>query len=321
MNRGNQMFNLKQIYFYLALSILLIPLYVQCARASAVIPNYIEITIMEESTKATIKRSLVVLLNKRVTENVLRTIAYKLKASDHVLYQRTFIAYNIKNRDTANGFWARTDFTPNLNVRIIGLTVEQAKESRIPQPKLYKTVYALFIDRNDYPHDEQYNDGIGQFRVLKNKPFLHIEINPTVVRGDILSYKEDTKKAVLYGIYKTFIHTNTNKIKVTATPRELTSKNKLSEFSKTVTITRATALKLVNKALGVSSFKELVTPSFYKGTFITYVYSDICKNILYNGKRYLPGLDKFFLILEQDIKETTQFTVPLVTPNQAVTLQ
>jgi len=180
-------------------------------------------------------------------------------------------------------------------------------------PKKYNNVYDLFLDRNDYPPDEQYKDGTGQFRVLQEQPILHIEINPMIMKGDFKSaYHEETKRAILYGIYKTFIHTKIDKIKVTAIPMEFYINNsrtkrikkKVNSFHKTITISRQEALTLIQKTLGVSSFTDLVAPSFYKETFIAFTNSDIYKNILYNGKKYHPGLDNFFILLERYSTQT-----------------
>ncbi len=72
-----------------------------------------------------IKRSLDVRLSRKVSETALRGIALKLKAQDPRRYEHTFICYYLPGMAVGTGAWATTHFDPNLEVRILGLTIEQ----------------------------------------------------------------------------------------------------------------------------------------------------------------------------------------------------
>lgn len=93
------------------------------------IPTY---KIIGENTedpfyKQRIKRSVDVRLAGKVSEGVLRTIAMKIKNADPNSYQRTFICYYLPGETVNKGCWATTHFDPDLEVRILGLSIEQEK--------------------------------------------------------------------------------------------------------------------------------------------------------------------------------------------------
>ncbi|MCK4342810.1 MAG: ABC transporter permease [Phycisphaerae bacterium] len=99
----------------------------QQAEAQATIPNDVTYTIIKKYVLRSIKRSLDVRLNRKVSEDVLRAIALQLKDSDPNTYDRTFICYYLPGMIVDAGAWATTHFNPNLEVRILGLTVEEEK--------------------------------------------------------------------------------------------------------------------------------------------------------------------------------------------------
>jgi len=130
----------------------------------------------------------------------------------------------------------------------------------------------------------------GTLKILSKAP-LHIQLSPQVVEGD----REDvirvqTRKALLYGIYRTFIHTKVNEIKVTALPIDLITDEPRNEFKETIAISRAKALSAAQKILGVKSFEELVrgdaAPGIFKDSWST-VFE---KGYFETGN---PGVNKF----------------------------
>ena len=92
------------------------------------IPDDISYSIIDSTAIAGIKRSLDVRLNKRVTEDTLRAIALKLKSQDSRDYDRTFITYYLPGMTVGAGAWATTHFTPDLEVKILGLSTEEEKK-------------------------------------------------------------------------------------------------------------------------------------------------------------------------------------------------
>ena len=89
------------------------------------IPADVSYSIIESSISHDIKRSLDVRLNKKVSERTLRTIALKLKSQDARDYERTFIMYYRPGMAVGSGAWATTHVDPAVEVRILGLTLEQ----------------------------------------------------------------------------------------------------------------------------------------------------------------------------------------------------
>ena len=111
------------------------------------IPDDIEYNIIEDEKKLDIKRSVVVSLNRKVTRDVLKEIALTLKQNDTMSYQRTFIGYFLVGEDKNNGYWARTDFKPNLEVRIIGLSIEEERAlAKKPEPVPGRKIIGSWLD-------------------------------------------------------------------------------------------------------------------------------------------------------------------------------
>lgn len=89
------------------------------------IPDDVSYFIVDSDIMPGVKRSLDVLLNKKVSEDVLRAIAIELKSQDSREYDRTFIMYYLPGMTIGSGAWATTHFNPTLEVRILGLTAEE----------------------------------------------------------------------------------------------------------------------------------------------------------------------------------------------------
>src|SRR5690606_7292717 len=93
--------------------------------ASRVIPDDVTYTIIEENVVPEMKRSLDIRLNRKVSEDILRAIAIEVRGSDPKRYDRTFIGYYLPDMQVNAGCWATTHFTPDLEVRILGMTADQ----------------------------------------------------------------------------------------------------------------------------------------------------------------------------------------------------
>ncbi len=132
---------MNQIFKLICFSMLLTLALVACnnesreqSRSIETIPKDVTYSIIETNIVGGIKRSLVVRLNRKVSEDVLRSIALELKSQDPKEYKRTFIAYYLPDMKVGAGAWATTHFNPDLDVRILGLTVEQ-EESFVNEPE------------------------------------------------------------------------------------------------------------------------------------------------------------------------------------------
>jgi len=141
-----------------------------------------------------------------------------------------------------------------------------------------------------------YSTSNGTFVVLKSKP-LHIQLSPQVVKGDLPEViMEQVNRALMYGIYRSFIHTQIKDITVTAVPIEINFRNKnstlLSKYKKTISISRNKALALVKKYINAASFSDLVTDAKIGTIVIHDQWTKDFKRIYYNDQGS-PGLNRF----------------------------
>lgn len=85
----------------------------------------VDVDVLEENNIPGVRRSLDVRLSRRMSEAELRRIAEELKARDPNPYDRTFIVYYLPGMEPGAGGWATSHFDPDLDIRILGSTVEQ----------------------------------------------------------------------------------------------------------------------------------------------------------------------------------------------------
>lgn len=149
----------------------------------------------------------------------------------------------------------------------------------------FSSVSAMIEDFGDYSADDE------SFSVLKEKP-LHIRLAKMTMQGDPESVVEaELKRAVMYGVYQSFIHTDIAEIKVTAQPMLTTfnprSQRLLDKPVYEVSVTREQALDAVQEFLDVSNFSDLKT----QGQF-GLSWSDGFNSLYYEDQT--PGLDVFY---------------------------
>jgi len=124
--------------------------------------------IINTHTFRDIKRSLDVRLNKKVSEDTLRIIALELKTQDPRNYERTFICYYLPDMEVDAGAWATTHFNPDLEVRILGLTVEQEEALKQLPNDPSREVIGFWLDESLY--------GMGnRITIFRQKGKLFIE--------------------------------------------------------------------------------------------------------------------------------------------------
>ena len=71
------------------------------------------------------KRTVVVRLSERISEDELKALAAKIKKMDSKQYERTFITYYLPKMEVGHGAWASSHYDPNLKIEIYGTTKEQ----------------------------------------------------------------------------------------------------------------------------------------------------------------------------------------------------
>jgi len=142
-----------------------------------------------------------------------------------------------------------------------------------------------------------YSSSNGTYRHISSEP-LHIQLSPMVVDGEPPEVIEETiKRTIIYGIYRSFIHTDINQITVTAIPMELDFKGGKSRYLKgyerSITINRDKARKLIEKYLEVSKLSQLVTTVKIFGMSSNDHWSKSFNRIYYSDQGY-PGVTRFF---------------------------
>ena len=106
----------------------------------------------------------------------------------------------------------------------------------------------------------EYSEEMGTFSPGK-KDQTRFELHPVVDENDpeeIVVLR--AKQAIIWTVYRVFIHTPINQVSVKSTPKIYKDENwkPLSKYSQTLTITREKALAALGDLLNVNSFNELV---------------------------------------------------------------
>lgn len=119
------------------------------------------------------------------------------------------------------------------------------------------SVVEMIEDRGDYAVETR------TFKLISEDP-LHIQLSPSVSPADEPKYvQEDARRTLIYGIYRTFIHTDVDKVRVTSIPLEIVDlqsyKTRYLEDQKIeLEIDRDGALNAVKAFLPVNAFADLV---------------------------------------------------------------
>lgn len=154
----------------------------------------------------------------------------------------------------------------------------------------FKSVPEMIEDFGDYSKDNS------TFEIISEHP-LHIRLSPIVFGAEIPRVKKNlVKMAMVYGIYRSFIHTPIEKITVTAVPRKIYNirepdKGELVPDEKvTLTKTREQALKVLQHFFPGKTFTDLVEVDKDVGSDQQ---SDLFSRIYYPDQGE-PGLEAFF---------------------------
>ncbi|MEJ6654650.1 MAG: hypothetical protein QNL70_01390 [Pseudomonas sp.] len=245
-------------------------------------------SIVSDDYKSSIKRSVLIALDERITEAELAVIAKAIKAQATHPTDRTFINYRVEGA-TSGTYWATTHYNPDLSVRILGMNASEAAEAKARPIPMFASVSEMIEDSGDY--DEE----TGSYRLISDTP-LHIHLSPKVFKGDTADIVEtELQRAVMYGIYKTLIHTSADQVRVTSTPIVMT----LNPVSMThqdtprldVNITRAAALETVQQFLKVDDLQNLVAHQG-SGGFTYATWTPAFAQLYHEGDN--PGLKAFF---------------------------
>lgn len=95
-----------------------------------------------------IKLILDIRLKNKISEEQLRQLALALKGKEHNKYERVFIFWFLPGMEIDAGAWATTHFKPNLEVRILGVTIEEEKELTASDEKRKGFVAGKWFDNS-----------------------------------------------------------------------------------------------------------------------------------------------------------------------------
>ena len=87
----------------------------------------VKYSVIEKSTLRSIKCTIDISLEKKVSKDFLHKLALKLRKAEPIKYDRMFIFYYLPGMILGSGAWATSHFNPNLKVKILGTTIEQEK--------------------------------------------------------------------------------------------------------------------------------------------------------------------------------------------------
>ncbi|KAF1073317.1 hypothetical protein [Halodesulfovibrio sp. MK-HDV] len=109
------------------------------------LPNY---RIVDEEMLGTAKRQVDVLLDERISEEELRAIAKKIKASAGT-FDRTFIGYVIKG-EKSSPYWATTHYNPDLKVVVLGGTKKEIQRLKATSLNEEGEIIGSWLATNGY---------------------------------------------------------------------------------------------------------------------------------------------------------------------------
>jgi hypothetical protein len=157
---------MKNFIVSLCVSILL-----SCNSEESKIPSDISYSIIDEETnKSFSKTNINIRLNKRINEEVLTEIAKELK-STRTAYSKVWIFYFLPNMEVGKGAWATTNFAPDLEVKILGGTIEEI--NTMESKKVTGKILDKWKDNN--PLSESIKYLVIEDEILKMKTISHKE--------------------------------------------------------------------------------------------------------------------------------------------------
>ena len=123
----------------------------QVALSSAAIPEDVSYSIIKSEIGFGQNRAVDVRINKRVPEDVLRSISLKIKEQDAGDHRITVIFFRLPDAEPGPAAWAKAHFGPDLKVEIIGLSTEQEKKiSSLPSDAKREVIGSWLSDVPGY---------------------------------------------------------------------------------------------------------------------------------------------------------------------------
>ena len=125
----------------------------------------------------------------------------------------------------------------------------------------FKSVPEMIVYFGDY------NAGNGTFKMFTSEGIPDFQLSNNVVDGELKSViLEGIKRDLIYGVYRTFIHTDHDTVKITGIPllldlKNLSKRDYLQQYKATIQVKRDEVLQVAKKLFQVSSLSDLVSSS------------------------------------------------------------
>ena len=114
------------------------------------IPSDVTYTLISDTVFQQTRRTIELRLNKKVSKEVLATIASSLKKHERKDFERTFILYYLPDMEVGSGAWATTHYNPKLEVKILGLTLEDEEKMIQEAKNINRDIVGIWKDENPY---------------------------------------------------------------------------------------------------------------------------------------------------------------------------
>ncbi len=217
--------------------------------------------ILKEENNANVSR-LQIKLEKKESLSGLEEIAKELK-KDRSSYDKLWIFFyqpDLLPDVSGNGAWAVANFTPDLEVKILG---ENNPSTEIDATTItfphYSSVIEMLNESGDYKENqvEVIDNNNDNFHIRVSSEFLKDESESVII--------EQTKRDIVYVAFQTFAETDLNKITITSIPIIRSDFNPNKKYdgqlqkskTQTVSITREKAISIIEKYLKTKSFQDL----------------------------------------------------------------
>jgi hypothetical protein len=110
----------------------------------------VKYTVIEKSSLGSIKGSIDIRLEKKVTKEFLHQLTLKLREAESRKYERVFITYYLPGMTPGSGAWATSHFNPNLQVKILGTTLEEEKDLKSEPKSSSGEIIGIWLDESPY---------------------------------------------------------------------------------------------------------------------------------------------------------------------------
>lgn len=138
-----------------------------------------------------------------------------------------------------------------------------AEQPAVVAPSHFETVDAMIEDFGDFSAEN------GSFVLVASEP-LQLQFAPTVVPRDLPeNIEREVRRAALYGVFRTLIHTDAGAVAVTSVPNETTfnpySTRVLEKPSLTISTSREQALLAVKSLVKVEQLSDVIAATRVDG--------------------------------------------------------